>query len=124
MHIGSLKPASNRGRYNEIFQLYDTEAPDEGVDLTGATITLEIRKSNCSSPEITATNGSDAQFVVTDADEGVFELTLTAATMRNLDPGTYEVGITIESADAEANGDETITQYFAGTLPVLDGIVS
>lgn len=123
MLIGSLKPASNRGRYTEIFQPYDTE-DNEGIDLTGATITLEIRKSDCHSPAITATTGSDAQITILDADEGVFELTLTAATMRDLDPGTYQVGITIESADAEANGDETITQYFAGTLPVIDGIVS
>jgi hypothetical protein len=114
MYLGSLPVASNRATYNQDFQLYDED--DEGIDLTGATITLEIRKPGCSSAELTATT-TNGKIVVTDTDEGQFELTFTASDMRNLDPMTYECGITITQ-----NG-ETI-QYFIGTLPVLDGIVS
>lgn len=116
MYVGSLPVASNRGGYTQDFQLFDDET-DEGIDLTGATITLVVRRPGCTSPEITATNGSDAQIVVTDSDEGRFELTIPVATMRNLDQMQYECGITIQQ------NDET-TQYFIGTLPVLDGIVS
>ena len=50
-------------------------------------------------------------------DEGRFELTVTADEMRNLDPMTYACGITI------AQNGETI-QYFIGSFPVLDGVVS
>jgi hypothetical protein len=116
MYIGNLPPASNRGTYTQDFQIFDDET-DEGIDLTGATITLEIRKPGSKSPQITATNGGDARIVVTDGDEGQFELTIPVATMRSLDQMQYECGITIEQ------NDET-TQYFIGTLPVLDGIVS
>ena len=116
MYIGSITVASNRGTYSQDFQLFDDET-DEGIDLTGAIIRLEIRRPGCTSPEITASNGGDAQIIVTDGDEGLFELTIPVATMRNLDQKQYECGITIEQ------NDET-TQYFIGTLAVLDGIVS
>ena len=116
MYIGSLPVASNRGTYTQEFQLFDDET-DEGIDLTGATIRLEIRRPGCPSPEITATNGSDGRIVVTDSDEGQFELTIPVAAMRSLDQMQYECGITLEQ------NDDT-TQYFIGALPVLDGIVS
>ena len=115
MYIGSLPTASNRATYNQDFQLYDDEN-NEGIDLTGAVITLEVRKPGCTSTELTATTGN-GRIVVTDTDEGQFELTFTATEMRNLEQMTYECGITI------LQNDET-TQYFIGTLPVLDGIVS
>ncbi len=115
MFIGSLTVASNRGTYVQDFQLYDDE-DTEGVSLADATITLEIRRTNCTSPEFSATIASGL-IVVTDEDEGVFTLTVPVATMRNLVQMNYECGITIEQ------NDET-TQFFIGTLPVLDGIVS
>lgn len=114
MYIGSLPVASNRATYQQDFQLYDDE-DSEGIDLTDATITVAIRKPGCSTPEVTLTN--DDGIEITDEDEGQFELTLTVDQMRNLCAMTYECGITVEQ------GDET-TQYFIGTLPVLDGIVS
>jgi hypothetical protein len=115
MYIGSLPVASNRATYTQDFQIYD-DADNEGVSLTDATITFELRKPGGAS-QLTATNGDDGRIVVTDADEGRFELTIEVSAMRSLDSRTYECGITIEQ-----NG-ETV-QYFIGTLPVLDGIVS
>lgn len=116
MYVGSLPVASNRATYQQDFQLYDDE-DNEGLSLTDATITLVIRKPGCTSAEITATNGSDAQIVVTDEATGTFELTIPVATMRNLDQMTYECGITL------TQNDET-TQFFIGNFAVLDGIVS
>jgi hypothetical protein len=115
MYIGSLPVASNRATYNQAFQLYDDE-DDEGVDLTGALITVEIRKPGCPSAEISAT-ATNGLIVVSDTNDGQFELTIPVARMRNLDRSTYECGITIEQ-----NGETT--QFFAGTIPVIDGIVS
>jgi hypothetical protein len=115
MYIGSLVAASNRATYQQDFQLYDDE-DQEGLDLTGAVITLEIRRPGCSSAAISATT-ANGLIVVTDTDEGQFELTIPVGSMRGLDPMTYECGITV------TQNDET-TQYFIGTLAVLDGIVS
>ena len=115
MYIGSLPVASNRATYNQDFQLYDDE-DDQGIDLTGAVIALEVRKPGCTSAELSATT-TNSKIVITDTDEGQFELAFTASDMRNLDQMTYECGITI------TQNDETM-QYFIGTLPVLDGIVS
>ena len=114
MYMGALPAASNRGVYTQDFQLFDDETED-GIDLTGAVITLEVRKPDCASTSLSATNGSGIE--ITDSDEGRFELTFSASQMRNLDPRTYQCGITITQ-----NG-ETV-QYFIGSLPVLDGIVS
>lgn len=114
MNIGSLPTASNRATYNQSFQLYDDE-DNEGISLTGAAITLEVRRPGCTSPELSAAIGSG--ITVTDEDEGHFELEFTATQMRNLCALQYEVGIIITM-----NG-ETI-QHLIGTLPVLDGIVS
>lgn len=114
MFMGSLPVASNRATYQQDFQLYDDE-DSEGIDLAGATIALEVRRPGCSSPELSAAIGSG--ITVTDEDDGQFELTFTAMQMRTLDPMTYECGLTV------TQNDET-TQYFIGTLPVLDGIVS
>jgi hypothetical protein len=54
---------------------------------------------------------------VLDTEAGRFEVTIAADDMRHLDAATYEAGITVAQ-----NGDTT--QFFIGTLPVLDGIVS
>lgn len=115
MYIGSLPVASNRATYTQDFQLYDDE-DNEGVSLTNATITLDIRKPGRSSAEISATI-ANGRIVVTDENEGRFELIIEVDAMRNLCPMSYDCGITIEQ------NDET-TQYFIGTLPILDGIVS
>ena len=54
MYIGSLPVASNRATYNQDFQLYDDE-DDQGIDLTGAVIALEIRKPGCTQRGLPAT---------------------------------------------------------------------
>lgn len=113
MYIGSLPVASNRATYSQDFQIYDDE-DDEGIDLTGARIVVEIRKPGRASPEVSATT---ANGLIAVTDEGRFELTIPVSTMRSLDQMTYECGITIEQ------GGET-TQYFIGTLPIMDGVVS
>jgi hypothetical protein len=114
MYIGSLPAASNRATYTQAFQLYDNE-DSEGVTLEDATITVELRKPGCTSPELSAEIGDGV--TVTDEDEGQFELQFTVTQMRNLCAMQYEIGIVIEQ------DDETV-QYIAGTLPVIDGIVT
>ena len=115
MYIGTLPAASNRATYAHDFQLYDDE-DDMGVDLAGALITLEFRRPGCATAAITATT-ANGRIVVTEPDDGRFALTIDVDAMRGLDPVTHECGITIEQ-----NGQTT--QFFAGTIPIIDGIVS
>jgi hypothetical protein len=114
-YTGSLPAGYTRGTYNQDFQIFDDET-DEGLDLTDAVITFEIRRPGCTSAELSATN-TNGSIVITDSDEGQFELTLTVTQMRTLCPMQYEVGITITQ-----NGETT--QFFAGTIPIIDGIVA
>src|SRR5262249_9792186 len=102
MYIGALPPASNRGAYTLDFELYDDET-DEGIDLAGASIVLELRRPGTSSIVLSATSGNGR--VVLAGQAGRFELSLPATDLRSLDPMTYEAGITI------AQGGTT-TQYF------------
>jgi hypothetical protein len=114
MYLGALPPASNRGAYALDFELYDDET-DEGIDLAGASIVLELRRPGTASIVLSATSGNGR--IVLAGQAGRFELALPAGDLRRLDPITYEAGITIAQ-------DGTTTQYFIGTLPVLDGVVS
>jgi hypothetical protein len=113
MYDGSLPPATNRAGYTQDFQLFD-DAEDQGIDLAGAVITLDIRKPGCAAAELSATT-ANGRIVITDADEGHFALVLAASDMRSLAPMAYACGMTIAQ-----NGDTT--QIFIGTLPVLDGV--
>jgi hypothetical protein len=114
MYIGALPAASNRGAYRLDFELYDDET-DEGIDLADASILLELRRPGTSSIVLSASSGNGR--IVLAGQAGGFELSLPASDLRGLDPVTYEAGITITQGD-------TTTQYFIGTLPVLDGVVS
>jgi hypothetical protein len=114
MYIGSLPAGSNRATYVQAFQVFDND-DNEGVTLEGATITAEVRRPGCTSAELSAAIGSG--ITVTDEDEGQFELKFTVDQMRNLCALQYEIGMVI------TQDDETV-QYIAGTLPVVDGIVS
>ena len=115
MYIGSLPAGSNRATYHQDFQIYDDEA-DEGIDLAGAAIRLEIRKPGCAAPALGASI-DNGRIVVTDAAQGVFALVIDADAMRGLAPMTYECGITVAQNGAT-------TQYLIGTLPILDGVVN
>jgi hypothetical protein len=115
MYQGSIPTGSNRATYNQDFQIFDDESGD-GLDLTDAVITFEVRRPGCASAELSATT-TNGSIVITDSDEGQFELTLTATQMRTLCAQQYEVGLTILQ-----NGETT--QFIAGTFAVIDGIVT
>ena len=114
MYIGALPPASNRGTYAQDFLVFDDET-EEGIDLAGAVILLELRGPGCSAPALSASTGNGR--IALQAEAGRFALTVPADEMRSLEAIAYEAGITITQ-----NGETT--QFFIGTLPVLDGIVS
>lgn len=114
MYIGELKSVSNREDWKVPITVVDDDT-DEAVDITGATITVAIRRQGCSSADMTLTVGSGV--TITDADDGIFEFAFTVTQMRTLDPDTYDIGITV-TIDGET------TQLFSGTVPILDGVTN
>lgn len=108
MNEVKLSPISNREDYSESFQAFDEN--DDAIDLeaAGAIVVCEIRESNCSSTTALTVTVEDT----------IITISLTDAQTRNLaSTREYQIGCTIEI-------DGFTTQFFVGTLPVVDGVVS
>jgi len=106
-------PVTNR---EDWIQQCEVRGDDTGdlIDLTGATIVVAVRdKVSKVIPMVAQT--SDGSVVIQGI--GFFQFTFPVATMRGLDAKTYEIGCTIL-----LNG--VTGEFFIGTVPVIDGIVS
>ncbi len=105
MNEVKLSPVSNREDYSESWQALDEDGA--AIDLTDATIVYEFR--------------DPATFTRTAATVTISTTTFTAdiplATMRGLCNKDYDVGCTIEI-------DDVTTQFFVGTISVVDGVTS
>lgn len=117
MHTGSLPKATNRQSWSEVFEMIDAET-GEADDISDAEeITFAVRRKGCSTPELTLTLGDGITLVDDDTDSKL-QVDITVDQMRSLcAPNTYEVGITMLVQG------ETV-QLFAGTWPIIDGVVS
>lgn len=115
MYGGSLPQATNRQSWSEVFEMTDQET-GEPADISDAdAITFAVRCGGC--PVLTLELGSGIT-LLDDDEDSKFQVDVTLAQMRALRaPETYEVGIT-----ADLQG-ETV-QLFAGTWPIIDGVVS
>lgn len=105
MNEVKLGAVSTREDYSESWQALD----DDGVaiDLTGATIVYELRDpATCVRTAATVT-----------IDTTTFTAEIPVATMRGLCPKDHDVACTIEI-------DDVTTQFFIGTIPVVDGVTS
>lgn len=114
MLTATLSPVSNRADWIDAYGLYDIDTEDP-IDVSSATeITVSIRDASSQAIILTATLSDGS---VDHIEDGVFQWSFSASSMRNLCAKTYEVGCTIEI------DDQTI-QLLIGQLPVVDGIVS
>lgn len=104
MNEVKLAPVSNREDYSESWQALDENGT--AINLTGATIVYQIRHPTS---KVTTT----ATVVISTT---TFTATIPVATMRGLDPAEYEIGCTILLSGVT-------TQFFVGTIPILDGVV-
>ena len=118
MYQGTLPPRSNKAGWIFVVEAIDDDT-GEDVDLTGATIVLELHHTHPHSHRhwgtslaATTANGK----VVTSV--GFFTATFTATDMKTLCAETYAIGCTVSNADSEPQ------QLIIGTVPILDGIVS
>lgn len=109
MYQGALEAISNRQTWTEAFDCVDDDGED--VTITGATIVFVVRKKGCTSASLTATD-SDGITIATPRFTVVFSVDDVSA----LDPGTYDVGCTVEIAGVTE-------QFIIGTINILDGIV-
>ncbi len=105
MNKVQLGAASTREDYSESWQALDDDGA--AIDLTGATIVYELRDP--------ATCTRTAATVVIDGT--TFTATIAEATMRGLCARDHDVGCTIEI-------DDVTTQFFVGTIPIVDGVVT
>jgi hypothetical protein len=110
MYTGSLGTVSNRQDWSQAIDVVDENGDD--VTITSASISLAVRKKNDSSPSLEASVGSGITIV-----SPRFTFAFTDTQMRGLDPGTYDVGCTVEIAG-------TVDQLIVGTVVVVDGIVT
>lgn len=81
---------------------------DDAIDLTLATIVYELRDPATKSTVLSADISIDTT---------TFTASLTATQMRGLCAKDYDVGCTIELGGV-------VSQFFVGTLPVVDGVVA
>ena len=108
MNTVKLSPVSNRENYSESFQVMDEDGEAIDLEAVGATIVCEMREPDC---------GSNTALTVEIVDN-TFTISLTDAQTRGLTPNLeYDIGCTVEI-------DDFVTQFFIGTLPVVDGVVS
>ncbi len=103
--------ASNKADFVVDFSATDAETGDD-IDFTGASVSIKIGKENCS-PLITTSIGSG----ITQPTSAVLELTVTAAQMAALSPGSYRIG------GVYSLSGQTI-QLFVGDFVVYDGIAA
>lgn len=103
-----LSPISNRETYSESFNALDENGDAIDLGAVNATIVCEMRlPGNTSTTALTVV-----------IDTTVFTISLTDTQTRSLYAGNeYEIGCTIEI-------DNVVSQFFVGTIPVIDGIIS
>jgi hypothetical protein len=111
---GNLPPVSNRETWNEQIELRDDDT-GELFDLSGLKqihIAVAPLNDGCSSVLSGTLAGGEIYIPST----GIIEWLFTESQMRTLDPGEYNVGITLTFSN------ET-KQALVATVPVIDGIV-
>jgi hypothetical protein len=114
MYTGTLAAANNRPDWQFALEVIDPETNDP-IDLPGATIKVAIRPPGQGLPVLAGSN-SDGHVVVTG--DGNFNVTFSLNEMSSLAPGSYDVGLTVTTADGL-----TYAVLANCSLPVVDGVV-
>ncbi|HEX2653568.1 MAG TPA: hypothetical protein VHN11_07955 [Xanthobacteraceae bacterium] len=114
MHFsGILDPVSNREDWVQLIEVMD-EDTGESIDISGASIVVEVRDPISDRIVISATTANGAIGII---DTGAFQISIGKSLLRCLPAKNYEIGATITI------NDET-RQLILGTLPIADGIVT
>ena len=108
---GSFGTLSNKETYVQDVQAFDDD--DTLLDLTGATIVFEVRDKQSKVVVLSATTDNGKVVIATTT----FTVTFSTTDTGTLCPKEYDLGCTIEISGVT-------TQLFAGTIFVVDGIVT
>lgn len=104
-----IAPHSNRETFSESWQAIEDGEP---LNLTGASIVFSVR-DKVSDEEVLSGTTSGGEITITTT---TVTVDFTADDMSGLDPKEYNVGMTIELLSST-------TQFFVGTLQIVDGVV-
>jgi hypothetical protein len=107
-----IGPVSNRADYSESWQAFDEDGA--AIDLTGATIVLEIVDPKRSSSSLISATTDNGKITISTT---TFTVAIARSELAELDPQNYRVGCTIKQ-------DDFTEQFFVGDFPVYDGVVS
>lgn len=107
-----FNPYSNREIFSESWNALDDDGTE--IDLTGADIVFCARDPEGGSPVLNASTAAGNITIST----VTFTVEFTEAQMRTLCAKEYDVGCTIDRT-----GDGPV-QFFVGTLPIVDGVVT
>lgn len=110
MYSGSLPTISNRADWKFLIALIDADT-GESIDFTGCTLQIAVRNED---GRIVLSGDSTDKITVPEV--GVAQIWFTMDDVRNLCAGSYSAGITI-------TGNGETMQLFAGSVPVVDGVV-
>lgn len=113
MYEATLDRASNRADWIVTIELVDDDTNQIITDLSDISAVVQVRsqdKAWC------ALRGSDDDGHILFTPYGVIQWHFTADEMGRLQPGTYEVGLTITR-------DNVTEQELIAYLPVVDGVI-
>lgn len=112
MYRGQVAEVSNREDVELIYQLVDEDTGDL-IDLTTSTIVCRVTdQGGCQRISASLDDGK-----ITLVEDMTMRILISRDEMTNLCAGTYPIGVTIEN-------DDLTKSLIAGTLAVVDGIVS
>lgn len=117
MWTGQLDPVSNREDWldNIIIKDFDTGVPIP-LDGEGTDLTLAVSPKGSRAYPVLLASISNGRLTVDPLVPTIATMTFTRAEMQQLPPGEYDVGITMLYQG-------TVSQIFAGRMPIIDGVV-
>jgi hypothetical protein len=110
MNVIKFTPHSNREDFEESWQAFDNGA---AIDLTGATIVFAARDPDSKAQVLNASTDDGGITIATTT----FTIEFSVDDVHGLCAKEYEVGCTISMGG-------TTSQFFVGSLPIVDGVVS
>lgn len=111
MFIGQLANVSNREDMQLLFEIQDEDTGD-AVDLSSASVVLRVNDEN----GYTKIDASTDNGKISLSSSTVMQLLIPRSDMTTLDPGNYDVGMTITN--------EGITRsVIVASMTVVDGVV-
>lgn len=109
----NLGEASNCEDWRLECEIID-DGTGEPVDLTGASIVFDVRRSREYDCLLSAS--TENGLITLGPDVGEFVIAIPVDQMQQLRRGTHDVGCTVTLLNK-------ISQLFVGTIPVIDGVV-